>query len=78
MEIKQGVCGNIFGLKRVALNASQNTNLGLPFPPSSGLIVQPMLQPRRKPGKKQPHYSYSVLLTITRELYSLGFRPKQR
>ena len=40
--------------------------------------VQPMLQPRTKPVEKQPRSSYPVLLKITRELYTLGFRPKQR
>ena len=40
--------------------------------------LQPMLQPRTKPVDKQPRSSYPVLLTITRELYTLGFRPTQR
>ena len=42
------------------------------------IIVQPMLQPRTKPVEKQPRSSYPVLFKITRELYTLGFRPKQR
>ena len=37
-----------------------------------------MLQPRTKPVEKQHRSSYPVLLKITRELYTLGFRPKQR
>ena len=69
--VKQGVCGNIFRLKSVASNAFQTTT-------DIGIIVQPMLQPRTKPVEKQPRSSYPVLLKITRELYTLGFRPKQR